>query len=110
MNEALLAHAEFALIEPMALGDKYKLFFESLNLGWINVQDNLRRRVKDILRDLYSQIRQSFGRLVRLVLDKVLYVNVDLHQCSKAFDRRVPAMIAAKDAEGKIQDDAERVA
>jgi dTDP-4-dehydrorhamnose 3,5-epimerase len=79
------------ILEPKVFGDDRGFFFESYNkksfekLTGINtdfVQDNHSRSSKGVLRGLHYQIKQSQGKLVRVISGKVLDVVVDLRKSS----------------------------
>jgi dTDP-4-dehydrorhamnose 3,5-epimerase len=84
------------ILEPKVFGDDRGFFFESYNkksfekLTGINtdfVQDNHSRSSKGVLRGLHYQIKQSQGKLVRVISGKVLDVVVDLRKSSPTFGK-----------------------
>jgi len=86
------------LVEPKVFGDERGFFFESFNkkaflaatgLAVDFVQDNHSRSVRHVLRGLHYQIRQSQGKLVRVVQGEVFDVAVDIRRDSPTFGRWV---------------------
>lgn len=86
------------IIQPKVFGDARGFFFESYNaqafaqatgLSLNFVQDNHSRSAKGVLRGLHYQIRQSQGKLVRVVRGSVFDVAVDLRRSSSTFGRWV---------------------
>ncbi len=85
---------DLLILEPKVFGDTRGFFFESFNassfrqatgLDVIFVQDNHSRSQKGVLRGLHYQVRQSQGKLVRVVRGAVFDVAVDIRQSSPAF-------------------------
>ena len=86
------------VVEPKVFGDERGFFFESFNkkaflaatgLAVDFVQDNHSRSVRHVLRGLHYQIRQSQGKLVRVVQGEVFDVAVDIRRDSPTFGRWV---------------------
>lgn len=84
------------IIEPKVFGDERGFFFESYNerkfaeLTGIKtefVQDNHSRSAKNVLRGLHYQIKQSQGKLVRVVAGEVFDVALDIRKSSPTFGR-----------------------
>jgi len=83
------------LLEPRVFGDERGFFLESYNelalaeLGLRErfVQDNHSCSQRNVLRGLHYQIKQTQGKLVRVVDGEVLDVAVDLRRSSPAFRR-----------------------
>ncbi len=81
------------ILEPRVFGDERGFFLESYNekvfmeLGIEErfVQDNHSSSQKNVLRGLHYQIKQTQGKLVRVVEGEVLDVAVDLHRGSPTF-------------------------
>jgi dTDP-4-dehydrorhamnose 3,5-epimerase len=82
------------IIEPKVFGDERGFFFESYNerkfaeLTGIKtefVQDNHSRSAKNVLRGLHYQIKQSQGKLVRVVAGEVFDVALDIRKSSPTF-------------------------
>jgi dTDP-4-dehydrorhamnose 3,5-epimerase len=93
------------LIEPQVFGDDRGFFYESYNAMVFRekvgisanfVQDNHSRSVKNVLRGLHYQIKQTQGKLVRVVLGSVFDVCVDLRQNSKTFGQWIGVHLTDK--------------
>ncbi len=93
------------VIEPRVFEDERGFFYESYNervlLEKANimecfVQDNHSRSAKNILRGLHYQIKQTQGKLVRVVVGEVFDVAVDLRVSSQFFGRWVGVNLNAK--------------
>ena len=82
---------EVFILEPRVFGDARGFFLESYNervfaelgIGERFVQDN--RSAQNVLRGLHYQIKQTQGKLVRVVEGEVLDVAVDLRRSSSMF-------------------------
>jgi dTDP-4-dehydrorhamnose 3,5-epimerase len=105
MKAIPLAIPDVLLIEPNVFGDERGLFFESFNQAQFEaalgksvqfVQDNHSRSVKNVLRGLHYQIKQSQGKLVRVVQGEVFDVAVDLRKSSKTFGHWVGEILSAE--------------
>jgi dTDP-4-dehydrorhamnose 3,5-epimerase len=88
------------IIEPKVFGDERGFFYESFNKKNFEeatgvtaefVQDNHSKSAKGVLRGLHYQIKQTQGKLVRVVSGEVLDVAVDIRQSSPTFGRWVSA-------------------
>ncbi len=86
------------VIEPKVFGDARGSFFESFNQRVFNevtgtsfqfVQDNQSRSEKGVLRGLHYQVKQSQGKLVRVVSGAVFDVAVDIRRASTTFGQWV---------------------
>ena len=95
---------DLLVIEPKVFGDDRGFFFESFNAGAFNravgreicfVQDNHSRSGRNVLRGLHYQIRQSQGKLVRVVGGEVFDVAVDIRKKSPTFGRWVGQHLSA---------------
>jgi dTDP-4-dehydrorhamnose 3,5-epimerase len=83
------------VLEPRVFGDERGFFLESFNeramreLGIEEhfVQDNHSCSSRNVLRGLHYQIRQTQGKLVRVVEGEILDVAVDLRRSSPTFSR-----------------------
>lgn len=83
------------VLEPRVFGDERGFFLESFNeramreLGIEEhfVQDNHSCSSRNVLRGLHYQIRQTQGKLVRVVEGEILDVAVDLRRSSPTFAR-----------------------
>jgi dTDP-4-dehydrorhamnose 3,5-epimerase len=87
---------DLVLLEPKVFGDARGFFFESYNrrtfaalTGFAGefVQDNHSRSQKGVLRGLHYQVRQTQGKLVRVVDGAVYDVAVDIRRRSPTFGR-----------------------
>jgi dTDP-4-dehydrorhamnose 3,5-epimerase len=92
------ALAGVLVIEPRVFGDARGFFFESFNQKAFQqasgidanfVQDNHSRSAQGVLRGLHYQIKQSQGKLVRVVRGAVFDVAVDLRRSSATFGKWV---------------------
>jgi dTDP-4-dehydrorhamnose 3,5-epimerase len=95
---------EVLVIEPKVFADERGFFFESYNEAAFQkatgvaahfVQDNHSRSLQGVLRGLHYQIRQSQGKLVRVISGKVFDVAVDLRRSSPRFGRWVGVELSA---------------
>jgi dTDP-4-dehydrorhamnose 3,5-epimerase len=92
------------LLEPRVFGDERGFFLESYNervfadLGIPHhfVQDNHSRSARNVLRGLHYQIRQTQGKLVRVVEGEILDVAVDMRQLSATFGRAVTLSLSGE--------------
>lgn len=93
------------IIEPDVFEDERGFFFESYNARRFTeltgitanfVQDNHTKSAKNVLRGLHYQIRQTQGRLTRVVVGEVFDVAVDIRKSSKMFGRWVGATLSAE--------------
>src|SRR4051812_33699892 len=84
------------LLEPQGHSDERGFFIERFNareFGGLTgstapfVQDNHSRSVRGVLRGLHYQVRQTQGKLVRVVRGTVFDVAVDLRRSSPTFGR-----------------------
>ena len=82
------------MIEPTVFGDDRGFFYESFNKKSFEeatgvtgdfVQDNHSKSTKGVLRGLHYQIKQSQGKLVRVISGEVLDVAVDIRRSSSTF-------------------------
>lgn len=93
------------LLESTVFGDERGFFFESFNEKRFAevtgktvkfVQDNHSKSVRGVLRGLHYQIKQSQGKLVRVVSGAVFDVAVDLRKSSPTFGQWVGAVLSAE--------------
>jgi dTDP-4-dehydrorhamnose 3,5-epimerase len=93
------------VIEPRVFGDERGFFFESFNQRLFRentgrdprfVQDNHSRSGRNVLRGLHYQVKQSQGKLVRVVAGEVFDVAVDLRKTSPHFGRWVGFVLSAE--------------
>jgi dTDP-4-dehydrorhamnose 3,5-epimerase len=99
------AIAQVLVIEPAVFGDARGAFFESWNRRAFSklaghdvefVQDNHSVSTRGVLRGLHYQVRQSQGKLVRVVAGEVFDVVVDLRRSSPTFGRWVGERLSAQ--------------
>jgi dTDP-4-dehydrorhamnose 3,5-epimerase len=96
---------EVLLIQPQIFGDERGFFMESFNqkrfcektgLNVEFVQDNHSRSVQNVLRGLHYQIQQPQGKLIRVVVGKILDVVVDIRRNSPTFGQWVSCYLSAE--------------
>jgi dTDP-4-dehydrorhamnose 3,5-epimerase len=83
------------ILDPAVFGDERGFFLESFNERAMRsigidaqfVQDNHSRSQRNVLRGLHYQVRQTQGKLVRVVRGKVFDVAVDLRRNSATFGK-----------------------
>jgi len=98
-----LAIPDVIRIRPRVLGDDRGYFFEAwerrkFRAGGIEadfVQDNHSGSSRGVLRGLHYQVRQTQGKLVRVLEGEVFDVAVDLRRASPHFGRWVGVRLAA---------------
>ncbi len=96
------------VVEPKVFYDARGFFMETYNektlaelgLHATFVQDNHSRSTRGTLRGLHYQIRQTQGKLVRVVNGEIFDVAVDLRRSSPKFGRWAGAILSA---ENKLQ-------
>lgn len=92
------------IIEPRVFGDERGFFLESWNqkafaeagLPMTFVQDNHSLSGQGTLRGLHYQMRQTQGKLVRVVAGEVFDVAVDMRRSSSAFGKWVGVTLSAQ--------------
>ena len=93
------------LLEPQVFGDNRGFFFESFNQSQFEkaigekisfVQDNHSCSVKNVLRGLHYQIRQTQGKLVRVSKGEVFDVAVDIRKSSPTYGKWVGETLSAE--------------
>lgn len=93
------------IVEPTVFGDTRGFFFESYNHRMFQemtgqavtfVQDNHSRSDLNVLRGLHYQIRQSQGKLVRVVFGEVFDVAVDIRRASPTFGNWTGTYLSAE--------------
>jgi dTDP-4-dehydrorhamnose 3,5-epimerase len=95
---------EILIFEPRVFGDERGFFMETyqarqfieLGLPTQFTQDNHSGSRRGILRGLHYQIRQSQGKLMRVISGEVFDVAVDLRKISPTFGKWVGAMLSAQ--------------
>jgi len=109
MQFTRLAIPEVLLIEPRVFGDDRGFFYESFHHARFEeavgrqvnfVQDNHSKSAHNVLRGLHYQMRQTQGKLVRVVAGSVFDVAVDLRRSSPTFGQWVGEVLSA---ENKMQ-------
>jgi len=109
MNITPLAIPEVLRIEPRVFGDERGFFFESFRQDRFEeavgrkidfVQDNHSKSAHNVLRGLHYQLRQTQGKLVRVVAGSVFDVAVDMRRSSPTFGKWVGEVLSA---ENKMQ-------
>jgi len=91
------------LVEPRVFEDSRGFFFESYHKQLFNeqeislefVQDNHSRSRQGTLRGMHYQIRQSQGKLVRVVIGKIYDVAIDLRKSSPTFGQWLGLYLSA---------------
>ena len=105
MNVSSTKIPDVLIIEPKVFGDERGFFFESFNKKQFEtltgiekefVQDNHSRSSKGVLRGLHYQIKQSQGKLVRVVQGEVFDVAVDLRKSSPTFGQWAGVNLSAE--------------
>jgi dTDP-4-dehydrorhamnose 3,5-epimerase len=94
---------DVVIVEPRVFGDERGFFLESWNektfaeagLPLRFVQDNHSLSSRGTLRGLHYQLRQTQGKLVRVVTGEVFDVAVDLRRSSPTFGRWVGVLLSA---------------
>ena len=92
------------VLEPKVFGDARGFFYESWNARELDaaagrpirfVQDNHSASARGVLRGLHYQVRQTQGKLVRVIAGEVFDVAVDLRRGSPTFGRAVAERLSA---------------
>ena len=96
---------EVLVIEPKVFGDARGFYYESWNRRAFSeivgqdiefVQDNHSASARHVLRGLHYQVRQTQGKLVRVVAGEVFDVAVDLRRSSRTFGKWVGERLSAE--------------
>jgi dTDP-4-dehydrorhamnose 3,5-epimerase len=103
MHAAALSLAGVLLIEHQVFEDARGAFFESWNerdfaaagVGARFVQENVSRSRAHVLRGLHYQIRQTQGKLVRVLAGEIFDVVVDLRRSSATFGKSLSVRLDA---------------
>lgn len=99
-----LSIPDLLLLEPKTFGDERGFFLESFNQRRFDeiagrhvefVQDNHSRSARHVLRGLHYQIKQSQGKLVRVIAGEVFDVAVDLRRSSPTFGQWAGTFLSA---------------
>ena len=93
------------IIEPRIFGDDRGFFFESYNeksfaektgISPKFVQDNHSLSTKNVLRGLHYQIKETQGKLVRVIAGEVLDIAVDIRRSSPTFGQWASCLLSAE--------------
>jgi dTDP-4-dehydrorhamnose 3,5-epimerase len=104
MQVIATAIPDVLILEPKSFGDDRGFFFESFNqrrfeeLTGVSknfVQDNHSKSARGVLRGLHYQIRQTQGKLVRVIAGEVFDVSVDIRKSSPTFGQWVGVTLSA---------------
>jgi len=95
---------DIILIEPQVFGDHRGFFMETFRNDEFNqkathatfVQDNHSKSGQGILRGLHYQIKQTQGKLVRVISGEVFDVAVDIRKSSPFFGKWAGAILSAE--------------
>lgn len=105
MKSTQLAPGGVVLLEPAIFKDERGFFFESFNKRSLEeiigekvelVQENHSHSAKNVVRGLHYQIRQTQGKLVRVVRGEVFDVALDLRRSSPGFGQHVTQVLSAE--------------
>lgn len=95
---------DIILIQPKVFGDQRGFFFETYRASRFSeagipdqfVQDNHSGSQKGTLRGLHYQIRQSQGKLIRVISGEIFDVAVDIRRSSATFGKWVGMSLSAE--------------
>jgi dTDP-4-dehydrorhamnose 3,5-epimerase len=96
---------DLLIIEPRIFGDDRGFFFESYNeksfaektgISPKFVQDNHSLSTKNVLRGLHYQIKETQGKLVRVISGEVLDIAVDIRRSSPTFGQWASCLLSAE--------------
>jgi dTDP-4-dehydrorhamnose 3,5-epimerase len=105
MDVIKTALPDVLILKPEVYGDQRGFHFESYHakrfaeLAGISatfVQDNHSQSRKNVLRGLHYQIRQTQGKLVRVISGEVFDVVVDIRRSSPTFGRWISVRLSAE--------------
>lgn len=104
MQAISTAIPDVKIIEPKVFGDDRGFFMETFRTDWFKnectdvdfVQDNHSKSSQGILRGLHYQLKQTQGKLVRVVSGEVYDVAVDMRKDSPTFGRWVGVTLSAE--------------
>jgi dTDP-4-dehydrorhamnose 3,5-epimerase len=104
VNVIETALAGVKIVEPKVFADKRGFFLESWSarefaaagIAAAFVQDNHSRSGAGVLRGLHYQIRQTQGKLIRVVAGRVFDVAVDIRKSSPGFGRWMGVELSAQ--------------
>jgi dTDP-4-dehydrorhamnose 3,5-epimerase len=92
------------IIEPKVFGDERGFFLETFRDDWFTesiadvtfVQDNHSKSSHGILRGLHYQLKNTQGKLVRVISGEVYDVAVDMREFSPTFGEHVGVILSNK--------------
>jgi dTDP-4-dehydrorhamnose 3,5-epimerase len=92
------------IIEPQVFGDERGFFMETFRVDEFNkncverhfVQENHSKSVHGILRGLHYQLKQTQGKLVRVISGEVYDVAVDMRKSSPTYSQHVGVILSAE--------------
>ncbi len=105
MNVIATNIPDVIILEPKVFGDERGFFYESFNANAFKeatgieanfVQDNHSKSVKNVLRGLHYQTKQTQGKLVRVTQGEVFDVAVDLRRSSETYGQWVGEVISSE--------------
>jgi len=97
--------SDVLLLSPRVFGDERGFFMESYNVSTFEkltgrkvefVQDNHSRSAKNVLRGLHYQIKNTQGKLVRVLQGEIFDVAVDMRRSSETFGHWVGERLSAE--------------
>jgi dTDP-4-dehydrorhamnose 3,5-epimerase len=97
--------SDVLIIEPRIFGDDRGFFFESYNeksfaektgISPKFVQDNHSLSTKNVLRGLHYQIKETQGKLVRVISGEVLDIAVDIRRSSPTFGQWASCLLSGE--------------
>jgi len=105
MNVIATAIPDVLIVEPTIFGDARGFLYESYNarefaekagISQHFVQDNHSRSARGVLRGLHYQVKQSQGKLVRVIAGEIFDLAVDCRRSSATFGRHVGTRLSAE--------------
>src|SRR5882672_4128882 len=96
---------EVLVLDPRVFGDDRGFFLESYNQRVFRegtgidanfVQDNHSRSARNVLRGLHYQVKQTQGKLIKVVSGEIFDVAVDLRRSSQHFGRWMARRMSAE--------------
>ncbi|MEO8724620.1 MAG: dTDP-4-dehydrorhamnose 3,5-epimerase [Acidobacteriaceae bacterium] len=105
MRTTLTSIPQVMVLEPQLFGDSRGFFFESFQQHEFNavvgdeicfVQDNHSGSGKNVLRGLHYQVRQTQGKLVRVIAGSIYDVAVDVRRGSPTFGSHVGVELSSE--------------
>ena len=91
------------IIEPKVFGDERGFFLETFRDDWFKdniadvtfVQDNHSKSSRGILRGMHYQLKQTQGKLVRVIAGEVYDVAIDMRKSSPSFGQSFGTLLSA---------------